>query len=85
MTQSLLLFGAIVLAFLIGIFSSKKTAREDAKVIDLTARIKDNIAKAQGAQKTADEQVRDYEDALKKYDSNFYTDGDDDGDGKPSA
>ncbi len=78
----LLLFG-IFIAFLVGLFSSRKTAREDAKIIDLTGKIKDNKQKSVQAQADADKAVKEYQDALKQYDPNFHSD--DDGGGKPSA
>lgn len=80
--STLLLILGIFIAFLVGLFSSRKTAREDAKIIDLTGKIKDNQQKAAQAQKTADDAVKEYQDELKKYDPDFHSD---DGDGKPSA
>lgn len=73
----------IFIAFLIGLFSSRKTAREDAKILDLTGKIKDNKQKSAQAQADADKAVKEYQDALKVYDPNFHSD--DDGGGKPSA
>lgn len=81
--NTLLVVLGIVVAFLIGLFSSRKTAREDAKIIDLTGRIKDNMQKSVETQAAADKAVKEYQDALKKYDPDFHSD--DDGDGKPSA
>jgi hypothetical protein len=72
----------IILAFLIGLFSSRKTAREDAKILDLTSKIKDNQTKSAQAQAEANQAVKEYQDALKQYDPDFHND---DGDGKPSA
>jgi hypothetical protein len=77
----ILLLG-IIIAFVVGLFSSRKTAREDAKIIDLTGKIKDNQAKSAQAQALADKAVKEYQDALKQYDPDFHND---DGDGKPSA
>lgn len=78
----LLLFGFFI-AFLIGLFSSRKTANEDAKILDLTGKIKDNKQKSAQAQADADKAVKEYQDALKQYDSTFHSD--DDNGGKPSA
>ena len=81
--STLLLILGIVIAFIIGLFSSRKTAREDAKILDLTGKINDNKQKSAQAQADADKAVKEYQDALKQYDPNFHSD--DDGDGKPSA
>lgn len=80
---AVLLIG-ILLAFIIGFFSSRKTSTEDAKILDLTGKIKDNKQKSALAQQAADKAVKEYQDALKKYDPTFHSDDDDD-DGKPSA
>lgn len=82
-TNVVLVVIAIVVAFLVGVFSSRKTAQEDAKIIDLTGKIKDNQIKSAQTQALADKAVKEYDDELKKYDPNFHSD-DDDG-GKPSA
>lgn len=82
-TSGLFVVIGIFIAFLIGLFSSRKTSREDAKVIDLTGKIRDNQKLSAQAQKTADDAVKEYQDELKKYDPNFHSD--DDGSGKPSA
>lgn len=82
MTQTLILFAGIIISFLIGLFTSRKTSSKDAKVIDLTGKINANKALADKAQKDADAKVKEYQDALKAYDPTFH---DDDGDGKPSA
>ena len=78
----ILLLG-IIIAFIVGLFSSRKTAQQDAKIIDLTGKINDNKQKSVQAQKAADQAVKEYQDALKQYDPNFHSD--DDGGGKPSA
>lgn len=82
MEQTLLLLFGLVTAFLVGLFTSKKQNQEDAKVIDLTSKIKQNKEIAAKQQEDADQKTKEYLDALKKYDPNFH---DDDGDGKPSA
>lgn len=81
--STLLLILGLFIAFLVGIFSSRKTSTRDATILDLTGKIKDNQQKSVQAQKTADDAVKEYQDALKVYDPNFHSD--DDGDGKPSA
>lgn len=73
---------ALVIAFLIGLFFSKRGSQTDAKILDLTAKIQENKDKAATQQVDADKKVSEYEDALKKYDPNF---DDDNGSGKPSA
>ncbi len=75
------IIGAIVL-LLIGFFSSKKSAQEDAKVIDLTIKIGANKEKANAAQKDADEKIKEYNEALKQLDPDFHND---DGDPKKSS
>jgi hypothetical protein len=82
-TNTILVIFGIVIAFLVGLFSSRKTAREDAKIIDLTGKINDNKQKSVQAQADADKAVKEYQNALKQYDPNFHSD--DDGGGKPSA
>ena len=82
MTQSLIFFLGIVLAFVIGLFSSRKTSKEAAQVLDLTSKINENKTKAAAVQAAADAKVKEYQDALKAYDPNF---GNDDDGGKPSA
>lgn len=72
------IIGALVL-LLIGFFSSRKTAKEDAQVIDLTVKIGENKDKAAAAQKDADEKIKEYNEALKQLDPNFHND-----DGDPS-
>lgn len=78
MENTFLLILGLVVAFIIGLFSSRKTTQEDGKVLDLTSKINDNKQKSVQAQALADKAVKEYEDAKKKYDPNF----DDD---KPSA
>jgi len=83
MIQTLCLLGAILIAFLIGMFTSRKTSQEAGKVLDLSQKIKDNQAKSAIAQARVDAAMKEYQDALKKYDPNFHSD-DDDG-GKPTS
>jgi hypothetical protein len=80
--NTILLLIGLAVAFLVGLFSSRKTAKEDAKILDLTGKINDNKQKSAQAQADADKAVKEYQDALKQYDPNFHSD--DDG-GKPSA
>jgi hypothetical protein len=80
--NTILLLIGLAVAFLVGLFSSRKTATEDAKILDLTGKIKDNQQKSAQAQANADKAVKEYQDALKQYDPNFNSD--DDG-GKPST
>lgn len=82
--NTLLLVLGIVIAFLVGLFSSRKTATEDAKILDLTGKIKDNKQKSAQAQELADKAVKEYQDALKAYDPSFSND-DDDPSGNPPA
>jgi hypothetical protein len=82
MEQTLLLFAGIIVAYLIGLFSAGKQKRTEAQVIDLNAKIKEKQDADAKAQATADQAVKEYQDALKSYDPNFHND---DGDGKPSA
>lgn len=79
------IIGLIVAGILIiiGFFSSKKAQQQDAEILDLTVKIKENKNKASNAQKDADDKTKNYLDALKVYDPNFHSD--DDGGGKPSA
>jgi len=82
MTQQLIFIGGILIAFLFGLFASRKTSSTDAKIIDLTGKIKDNQTKADAAQKDADQKVKEYQNALKAYDPTFH---DDDDGGKPAS
>jgi hypothetical protein len=81
--STVLLILGIFVAFLVGLFSSRKTAREDAKILDLTGKIKDNKQKSTQAQELADKSVKEYQDALKQYDPKFGSD--DEGGPKGSA
>lgn len=83
MQQTLILLLGLLVAFLIGLFSSKKQQRTEAKIIDLTTKIKQNQTAASQAQADADQKAKEYQDALKQYDPDFHND--DGGDGKPSA
>lgn len=83
MENTILLILGLMIAFVVGLFSSRKTSQQDAKVLDLTSKINDNKQKAAQAQELADKAVKEYQDALKKYDPDFHSD--DDGSGKPSA
>ena len=82
MTQVVLGLLAAGILILIGYFSSKKTAKEQAQVIDLTVKIKETQDKAAEAQKNADQKMQEYQDALKQLYPEFHTD---DGDGKSSS
>ena len=84
MQNTLILLIGIIVAFIVGLFTSKKTSEADAKVLDLTGKIDQNKKRLQQAQDLADKASKEYQDALSKYDPNFY-DPNDDGDGKPSA
>jgi len=70
MENSLILVVGIIIAFLVGLFTSRKTSSTDAKILDLTGKIKDNQARSAQAQALADKAVKEYEDAKKKYDDN---------------
>ena len=72
----LAVFFGMLLAFVIGMLSSRKTSQDQAKVLDLSQKIKDNQAKAQAAQKPADQAVQEYQNELKKYDPKFHSDDD---------
>lgn len=75
-----LILGALL--FLLGVFFSRKTQKDDGKVLDLTQKINENKQKAAVAQSDADKKVKEYQDALKAYDPDFHSD---DGDGTPSS
>lgn len=73
---------ALIVAFIGGLFYSKRVASQDAKVLDLTAKIEENKDTAKKERDNADKKTQEYLDAIKKYDPNFHSD---DGDGQPSA
>lgn len=83
MAQSFYFFIGLVIAFIVGIFFSKKTNQEAATVLDLSNKIKQKQNADAQAKAAADKAVQEYQDALKKYDPQFHDD--DDSDGKPSA
>lgn len=83
MQQSFYFFIGIIIAFIVGLFFSRKTNQEAASVLDLTDKIKQKQAADAKAQAAADQAVKEYQDALKKYDPEFGND-DDDG-GKPAS
>jgi F0F1-type ATP synthase membrane subunit b/b' len=68
----------LIVAFLIGMFFNRK-AGPDAKILDLTSKIKDNQDKAAKQKEEADKKTQEYLDALKKYDPKFHGDDDDNG------
>jgi hypothetical protein len=78
-----LIAGALVtlILFIIGWLNARK-ANEEAKVIDLIAKIGANKDKLADAQKDADAKVAEYQKSLKELDPDFYND---DGDGKPAS
>lgn len=78
MTATLGIIGFII-AFIIGFFFNKKAERQDAKVLDLMAKIKENQDIADKKKAYADQKVKEYEEALKKYDPGFHSDDDTDG------
>lgn len=65
-----------IIAFLGGIFFNRKSTQTDAKILDLTGKIKQKQEEADKKQADADNKLKEYLDALKKYDPDF--DGDDD-------
>lgn len=73
----------LILAFIGGLFYSKKTGQRSAEILDLTNKINANKDKLATQQKDADAKTKAYLDALKAYDPNFHSD--DDSDGTPSA
>lgn len=79
MSGSLWTFIGVIIAFLVGLFFTRKGSQQDAEVADLTAKIKENTDKLKDQQKDADEKTRDYLDALKKYDPTGFHDDDDSG------
>jgi len=83
MEQTLLLCAGLLIAFLVGLFTSKKETRTDAKIIDLTTKIKGNQADAAKAQADADSKIKEYNEALQKLDPDFHNN--DDSGGKPAS
>lgn len=55
----------VILAFLIGMFFSKKKSQTDAQVLDLTNKIAQKQKDVQDKQAIADQKVKEYEDSLK--------------------
>lgn len=84
MAQSFYFFIALIVAFIIGIFFSKKTNEQNAAVLDLSDKIRQKQAADAKAKVAADQAVKEYQDALKQYDPSFHSD-DDDNSGKPST
>ncbi len=66
----------LVVAYLVGLFFSKKSERQSAEVRELESKIKDNMDKLKGQEKSADELTKEYLDALNKYDPDFGSDDD---------
>ena len=69
----------IIVAYIIGLFFSKRNSAQDAKVLDLEVKIKQNTDKLKEQEKSADEKTKEYLDALKKYDPDFHSDDDSSG------
>ena len=82
MENTLLLIAGLFLAFIVGLFTSKKETRTDAKILDLTTKIKGNQDAAAKAQADADQKIKEYNEALQKLDPDFHNNDDD---GKPSS
>ena len=61
-----------------------KTSKADAQIIDLTAKINKNKALIIPQQKSADDAVKEYQNALSKLDPNFHNDDGDDSGGAGS-
>lgn len=57
----------LIVAFLIGIFFSKKTSQTDAQVIDLTNKVAQKQKEVDDKQAAADKAIKDYENSLKDY------------------
>jgi len=75
----------LIVAFIAGIFYNRRGNQQSAQVIDLSSKIKETEDQAATEQTTADQKVKEYQDALKQYDPDFYNDDGDSGGGKPSA
>lgn len=71
MNSAILITIVSILFGIVGFFSSRKTAKEHAKVIDLTVKINENKDAAAQAQKDADAKVSQYEKDLNQLDPNF--------------
>jgi hypothetical protein len=69
----------IIAAFLFGLFSSKRISKDQAKVIDLQSKIEENQDKLVVQEKSADEKLKEYNEALKAYDPTFHDDDDSSG------
>ena len=83
MAASLAFFIGILIAFVVGLLSSRKTSQEASKVTSLTNKINGEKKSAIITEADADQKMKEYQDALNKYDPNFYND--DGSGGKPSA
>jgi len=69
--SSAILFAIVALIFgVVGFFLSSKTAKQDAKILDLTVKINENKDAAAAAQKDADAKVKAYQDSLAKLNAN---------------
>ena len=69
----------LIIAFIAGLIFNRRGARQDAKVLDLTAKLKENQDIADKKKVYADQKVKEYEESLKKYDPKFNSDDDTDG------
>ena len=69
----------LIIAFIAGLIFNRRGVQQDAKVLDLTAKIKENQDIADKKKIYADQKVKEYEESLKQYDPSFNSDDDTDG------
>jgi len=69
--SSAILFAVVALVFgIVGFLTASKTAKQDAKIIDLTVKINENKDAAAKAQKDADAKVAAYQKSLAEFNAN---------------
>lgn len=60
-----------IIALIVGLLFGRKTSITDAKILDLSAKLKEKQDATAKDQADADAKVKDYLDSLKKYDPDF--------------
>ena len=69
--SSAILFTVVALVFsIVEFLAASKTAKQDAKIIDLTVKINENKDAALKAQKVADDKVASYQKSLAEFNAN---------------
>lgn len=76
MDNSIITIVGIIIAFIAGLFITRRANNRDAEILDLTNKLKAKKEDAAKQQEDANKKLKEYTDALKEYDPNFDDDDD---------